>query len=975
MSYIFSTSSAGVPSAMARIAGCLITVLILSSPAAAQVQTGSILVRVQDEQGAAVPGVAVTISSPVLVAGSTAGATDSGGVNRFPSLPPGTYTVRVELQGFRPVLRENVVVLTGQTTPIDLTLSVATVAETVTVSGSSPVVDTTTATVAVNLSEQLLQGTPGGRDIWSLVEYKVPSLLITRPDVGGTSGGLQGVYNARGTPSSQNSQFLNGINVGDPQAIGAAGFYYDFDAFDDIQVSTGAHDITVPTSGVFLNMVTKGGTDQWRGRSTFTWLGDATQSQNIDDELARYGFRPDTNSVDFVSDINVSGGGPIIARKLRLFGSFRDWRVHVNVPAAFSTLVLDKTDITSGMVNATYQINDKNRLTGFYSRQYYKKPNRFLVAPTTNLEQPSTSNEDDVFDVYQALWNSVLSNNFFIDARLGLNKIFFPTYLNGSDQTLLDAATSIRTRNYFAGTERWRDRYQANATGQYYLDEWLGGRHEFKFGFDHAHAPVENRVTRFDDVELTYNSATNQSQIATLFGTPFYSKSAVDVTALYAQDSYSINRLTVTGGLRWERLEAYFPEQSSPPSSFFPELVRTFPEQRDVLLFHTVGPRLSATYDLMGNGRTALKFGAGRYYYIIPSGGGVLDTANPNGNYSQQFGWNDANGDLRFQPGEQTGAPIITQVNLATVSIDPDYRRPYTDEYTAGVDHELMASVRFSAVYTYRREKYPQATANPANPFDTFLTTRPDAGRDGVTGTADDGTFQFYNRNSAANLIFLTNDPTSLQTYKGLEITINKRMSDRWQLLGGYTYSQTRISGVSVNVNPNLLLNTSGVLTGQVPGAGPNLFVTSSQLGDRPHQFKLTGTYILPFHDIGVAGNLNSQSGIPITRQVNTALTVGGNTTVNVEEPGSFRLDHRTTMDLRAFKVFRFTQTRELEASVDFNNLTNNNVAWDARSLSGTINLRQNGDANGTINTLPQFGSPSSVLGPRNIRFNVAFRF
>ena len=342
-------------------------------PVTAQVQTGSILVRAIDAQGGAVPGVTVTISSTALVAGTATGVTDVGGAYRFPSLPPGIYSVKVELQGFRAVVRENVGVLVGQTTPIELTMQVAALAETVTVTGTSPVVDTTSANVAVNLSEQLLQGTPGGRDIWALVEYKVPSLLITRPDVGGTSGGLQGVYNARGTNSSQNTQVLNGINVGDPVAIGAAGFYYDFDAFEDIQVSTGAHDITVPTSGVFLNMVTKSGGDAWRGRGTFTWLGDATQTQNIDDDLLRNGFRPETNSVDFVSDVNISGGGPLIARKLRMFGSFRDWRVHVNTPAAFSTLVLDKTDITSGLVNLNYQINDNNRLTGFYSRQYLQE--------------------------------------------------------------------------------------------------------------------------------------------------------------------------------------------------------------------------------------------------------------------------------------------------------------------------------------------------------------------------------------------------------------------------------------------------------------------------------------------------------------------------------------------------------------------------------------------------------------------------
>ncbi len=941
--------------------------LAIAAPVAAQVQTGSILVRVSDEQGAAVPGVAVTISSTALVAGTTSGVSDAGGTYRFPSLPPGIYTVKVELQGFQVVVRENVAVQVGQTTPIDLTMRVATLAETVIVTGTSPVVDTTSANTAVNLSEALLQGTPGGRDIWALVEYKVPSLLITRPDVGGTSGGLQGVYNARGTTSAQNSQYLNGINVGDPAAIGAAGYYYDFDAFEDIQVSTGAHDITVPTSGVFLNMVTKSGGNKWAGRTTFTWLGDATQTQNIDANLLRHGFRPETNAVDFVSDINVTAGGPLIANKLRMFGSFRDWRVHVNVPAAFSTLVLDKTDITSGLMNVNYQLNDKNRLTGFYSRQYYKKPHRFLAGSNT-LVQDSTSNEDDVFDVYQVLWNSVLTSRLFIDARLGLNKIFFPTHLNGNDQTLLDSATNIRTRNFTTGTERWRERYQANATANYYVDQALGGRHELKFGFDHAHSPVENHVVRFDDVDLTYNSTTGLSQNVTWYATPFFSKTAVDVTAIYAQDSYSAKNLTVTAGVRWERLEGYLPEQSSPTSRFFPSLTRSFPEQRNLVNWKRIGPRLSGAYDLMGDGRTALKAAAGRYYYVIASGGGVLDGANPNANYQEQYGWNDRNGDRRFQLGEQTGNPVISRVDPSTISFDPDYLRPYTDEYTGGVDHELFPALRLSVVYTYRREKNPQATSNPANPYDTFLTTRPDNGRDGIAGTSDDGTFQFYNRTSTAvNRTFFTNDRNVLQTYKGIEITATKRMSNRWQMLAGYTFARSRITGLSVNTNPNNLINVTGPLAGQ----NTNF---NGQIGDRPHQFKLTGTYMTPWYDIGLAANLNSQSGIAVTRQVTVAQTVGGNSTVNVEPLGSTRLELRTVMDLRVFKVVNFG-SRSLEASVDFNNISNENTVWDVRTLSGTINLRQNGDPAGAINTVPQFLSPAQVYGPRNIRFNVAFRF
>lgn len=940
---------------------------LAAGTAGAQVQTGSILVRVTDDQGAAVPGASITLTSPVLVAGSMSGVTDASGANRFPSLQPGVYAVKVELQGFRTMIREGVTVQVGATVPLDMALQLATVAETVTVTGTSPVIDTTSANTSVNLGEQLLQGTPGGRDIWSLVEYKVPSLLITRPDVGGTSGGLQGVFNARGTTSAQNTSFLNGINVGDPQAIGAAGFYYDFDAFDDIQVSTGAHDITVPTSGVFLNMVTKSGSDSWKGRATFAWLGDQTQTQNIDDNLARYGFRPDTNAVDFVSDVNLSLGGPVIKNKLRMFTSFRDWRVHVNVPAAFSTLVLDKTDITSGLLNLNYQLSQNNRLTALYSRQYYKKPNRFLIGSNLAVKE-STVNEDDVFDIYQLLWNSVITQRFFIDARVGLNKIFFPTYLNTSEQTLLDSATNIRTRNFNVGTERWRDRYQGNLTGQYYLDDFLGARHEFKFGVDHAHAPVENRASRIDDVEPVYNSATGLSQNVTLFATPFYTKTAVDVTALYVQDSISIKRLTVTAGLRWERLEGYLPEQSSPASRYFPNLQRSFPEVRDVVNWKTIGPRLSAAYDLFGNGQTAVKAAVGRYYYVIPAGGGILDGVNPNANYSEQYNWNDANGDRRFQLGEQVGNPVISRVDPSTISVDPDYLRPYTDEFTGGVDHELFPSLRVSAVYTYRLERNPQATSNPANPFDTFLTTRADAGRDGVLGTADDGTFQFYNRTSTAvNQTYFTNDRNYRQTYKGLELTATKRMSNRWQMVAGYTFARSRVKGLSVNIDPNNLINVTGPLAGQ----NTNF---NGQIGDRPHQFKLTGTYVLPLYDIGLAANLNSQSGIPITRQVVVAKTVGGNSTVNVEPLGSYRLPRRTTGDVRVFKTQNFG-TRSLEVSVDFNNVTNVNTFWDARTLSGTINLRQNGDPTGQINTLPQFGSPSQVYGPRNIRFNVAFRF
>jgi hypothetical protein len=934
-----------------RLGSLVVATLLCAAPAVAQVQTGSILVKVTDEQGAVVPGVTATISGPALVSGQTSGVTDAAGVYRFPSLPPGTYSVKLELSGFQSILRPNIVVSVGQTTPVDLALTVAKVAETVTVTGESPVIDTTSANVSVTLSQQLLQSTPGGRDIWSLVEYKVPSLISSRPDVGGTQGGLQGAMTARGTSNAQNSQFLNGINVGDPAAIGYSGYYYDYDAFEEVQVSTGAHDISVPGSGVFVNMTTKTGGDAWSGKTAYYWSGDATQWQNVDATLGQQGFKPETNKVDKVSDLNLQVGGPLVTNKVRLFSSFRDWRVHVNVPAAYSQSVLDSTNMTSGLVNVTWQATNANRFTGFYSRQYYKKPNRFLGSSALYTSE-SNSNEDDIFDIVQGLWNSVITNTFFMDARVSFNKIFFPLYYNGSDQALTDLSTGILLRNELSEQIYIRKRLQASATFNKYIDQALGGRHEIRFGIDHAHMPTSTEVHRWDDVTVTYRSATNIPVGVTLYNTPVLSKANVDVTALFLQDSYSVKNLTLTGGLRYERVEAYLPAQSSPPSQYFPDIQRNFEAVHDSPLWHTVGPRLAAIYDLDG-GKTALKFSVGRYYYII--GPGTANNINPNFSVSKQYAWNDTNKDLKYQPGEETGAPV--QAGGLTTSFDPDFKRPYTDEITGGVDRELLPSLRLSAVFTWRSERYQQASLNTASPLDTWvLVTAPDLGADGLAGTGDDGTYQYYNRTIPGSQTLITNDPESKQTYKGLEITATKRMSKRWQMLAGYTYSKAEYRDITVGTSPNAFLNTEGVI-----------------FNDRPHQFKVTGSYLLPW-DVYLGANYRFQNGPPINRQTSAPLNFGGSTTVNVDPPGTDRLPSLNTLDVRLAKTFRFG-ARALEFDLDVSNLTNANTTWEMRSLGGRINVRENGDPNGALINIPQYMSPSQILAPRIARLGVSFRF
>jgi hypothetical protein len=267
-----------------------------------------------------------------------------------------------------------------------------------------------------------------------------------------------------------------------------------------------------------------------------------------------------------------------------------------------------------------------------------------------------------------------------------------------------------------------------------------------------------------------------------------------------------------------------------------------------------------------------------------------------------------------------------------------------------------------SAAFTYRREKNIQVSANPDNPYATTPSTGVDPGLDGLTGTADDGTFQYFERLSAANRTLITNDPTRLLSYKGLEITGTKRLSNRWQMLAGYTFSTNRQDDASVDTSPNLLINTDGV-------------ITTAANADRPHQLKLTGSYLLPYQDILLSANFRSQSGPPVTRQISQRLALGGNQTINLEPLGNTRLDRLNTIDLRVSKNFRFGGNKELAANLDLSNLTNANTVWEVRTLTPSITVRQNGDPNGTLNRIPQFLSPTQVLGPRIMRLGVSFKF
>jgi hypothetical protein len=644
----------------------------------------------------------------------------------------------------------------------------------------------------------------------------------------------------------------------------------------------------------------------------------------------------------------------------------------------------------------TYQLGGANRFEGYLSKQRYDKPNR----GASNLNtQESNSKELDTFVITQLAYNRVLNDRMFLDSKISYNNTHFPLYQKTDLQPIGDNTSGVQYRNRTSTALMFRRRLQMVANWQYFVPQFVGGRHELKAGFDNGYTPEDVDTLRVDNVNLTITS-TNTNPIVPrantvqIFNSPLHQVRAVTSTAFYGQDAYSIGRLTVIGGLRWERIEGYLPAQTKPASPYFPDgllfkgvsiggvvqdytVRNSFDEVRGDPLWHNFGPRVSGTYDLTGRGKTVLKASWGKYLDQINTG----TPPNPNANINQVYGWNDLNGDFVFQPGNAVWDGLkyvggeygsLQQTNnLAVAVFDKSLRRPYRYETTVSVDHEVFPNVLLTFSFFRTMEHDSQGTVDQnINLWGSLFTplTLTDPGRDGVLGTGDDLPINIYNQNQTGTVTspVTLNDERLAQRYNGLDLVVNRRYSNGWTLLGGYTYSHTRLDLTSL-ASPNAAF---------VHAAG------EAAIGRR-HNFKLSGAYDLP-HNILVGVGFRLASGLPITRtwQIQScSATITANcvrqaaTTVNAEDRGSVELPWLPTLDLRGGRRFNVGDGKQLEVSIDAYNLTNANTTFAVRTSTGLTSIKVAGDPTVPFTTIASFLSPTSVLSPRVVRVNATYRF
>jgi hypothetical protein len=924
--------------ALTRLAAATILIVGTAHAAAAQTvssTTGAINGTVTDSTKAVLPGVTVTVSGPTVM-GTPSTVTDAGGAFRFASLAPGDYKLTFELSGFGTVSRADIHVALGFTATVNTEMSPGTVAETITVSGASPVVDLQSTNVTTHFDADKLASLPGARDYWAVLA-QAPAVSIGRMDVGGSGALTQQPYTAYGLSSAGgvNRGMVEGIMVNEGAGGGGSDMYYtDYGSYAEIAVNAVGNTAEMPAPGVLSQLIAKSGGNTYHGTLYTDYETESMVAHNIDARQLAAGVTGsavvaavDTNRLTAFRDFNVDLGGFVKKDKLWWYGAYR----RTNTGQRYPTLVDDVQDtwvpVATGKVTAN--LTPSQKLIGFYQHANKNQPDYLgAIQISGGRATPAIMHADTVWqsrfptDVWKVEYNAVLSNALLLELRAGAYKSLWARVGKSSAPRVEDIGNNFVSGGVY-GIDYDRHRPQVNGALSYSKNGW-GGSHNFKFGGEIMRDTVSNPFTGFSSatnaLSLFNNGAPSQVYV---YASPSVSQSGVLSDALYANDTWQVNkRFTLNLGLRWDRQQAFLPAQQGPGGASFAEVGNV------ITWANNWGPRLGASYDLTGDGRTLVKGSYGQFW-LYP-GADFASSINPNAStWYRQFRWTtDLNGNGVWDPGEE-GALLGVNGGSVSTALDPDLQNTYTRQATTYVEREVAANFGIRTGFVWNGRRQVRGTVNANRPFAGYnvpATVR-DLGPDGRAGTADDGaTFTAYNLapeyvtlppiNITRNL---TNTDSDYYTW---EVTATKRETGRWSLLASFaeTWSRETNVGQGASFTPNALINTQ---------SGLNTFKT--------WQGKINATVKLP-GEMRVTPVYRHQSGTPFGRTFVTALNYG-NATILAEPFDAERTPHLNLFDVRSEKIFNARGTR-IVGFFDVYNIFNSNAEQDLTKSSGSAFLR-----------------------------------
>jgi hypothetical protein len=943
------------------IVGVAVLAVLVAASGAAYAQgggassTGTIQGRVADAQGAVLPGVTVTATSPSMPGVQIAVSSETGNY-RFPAIPPGTYQLVYELAGFNPLKREGVEIRLGFTATVNVELGLATLQETVTVTGASPIIDTTATRTVQNFKLTELQSIPNGRDMWALLAV-TPAVQMSRIDVGGNRAGTQTGYTAYGF-SGQVRVLIEGINT--TEGTGGAGFYFDYSSLEEVFLGTSGQSAEMPNPGVQSQFIAKSGGNQFSGEGYLDWYNNSLQGTNIPDSYTEptafnnSPIRAHSNEIDRYYDTALNIGGPILRDKVWWFGTYRTQFNAVAQPNFNFDSTFD-TKLWNAVGKATYQANQKNKFVGYYQWGQKLQATRLPFGTYTYDSPDPTFRQDSGSWVYKGEWNGTINDKLYVEARYGDFGYYFPTIANSEEDYFWRDSGTLAITGAHRKWQLDRDRKQVTGAATYFLDA-AHGSHTFKFGgeilkeigWEGFEQGVGGNIEhvynngRSNQVIFRIPTATTTGKLGLGRSGDLTSSSALDVQSFFFNDTISLGRMTVNAGARYDRYSSFLPEQQQLGATVGVVSVqaKTF-AVRDMFTWSGFAPRVGVIFDLTGDGRTVLKGNYG-YFWHNP-GVGIGSEANPNTPAKQAtYQWNDVNGDRRWQAGEQGN--LLSQALEGGVLLQDNIRQPYTHEASVWIERQLADTLGLKAGFVYKTEDDLIDTGyQPFRGLDAFTVpfTFVDIGLDGRRNTADDANVPMLGLPSSQAANFPTTTVVSnageYSRAKTFELSMNRRYSNRWSASIGGAYTMLTDFQNDFPNNPN------------EPGA----------VDQSLWNLKATASYDAP-GGIRLSPVLRHQSGDNYARTVSISVPSGSGLIASgthyLEPFDANREDNIWVFDIRAEKNIGLGSRTRVRAFFDLFNITNSHASETISRATGL-----------------GYQKPAAILAPRTAR--VGFRF
>jgi len=968
--------------------------LLAAGTVMAQSTSGGIQGTVFDEAGQALPGVTGVISSEKLQGTKTA-VTNADGKFRFVLLPPGTYKAVFSLPGYQTVEQENIRVSLETVITVDVSMSSA-FTEEVLVTGDAPVVDVTSAAIGSQFGEEIMANVPVGRDFTS-----VAYLATGAVDGGGIANDAIGNNpSIMGASALENRYVVDELDTTDA-AEGRAGTSISSSFIEEVQVKTGGYNAEYGGAlGGVVNMITKSGGNEFHGDVFGYFSNDSLWSTALIPET-----RGDVKTVDTEFDLGFTLGGKLIQDKLWYFVGYNPNSLDQNVlkdvysgDELIQRNQLIRTyekDYFSGKL--TWQLNEANSLTANVIGDPTEVGNNFTTTNYVNspfAETDMTYDEDTGGINYGLSFNSIFSESMFFEATLGHHsnqQQYVPhldttnyqdqtadgTWTNGAGGSVFFGGSGSqqpkddRTRDMLRGSFTWflGDNHEVKLGGGYNSVEYdmlydvtgpspafcvptiPGGAYEYDF-FTGTYPQVPDNCDANGDGTLDgYSMPARLGNRYRLRGSYFYNRNYKNESTgetteynLYIQDNWRIGDFfTLQLGLRAEDMNAQG------------NLTKIMPERQLEFGFSDMlAPRVGFVWDFAKNGRSKVYAHYGKFYQAIPLTINVRSFGNENYDFYYYEYPDSGLPNAASNPGTLT---YIYRSSSELTFLDPDIKPQYLEEYVFGAEYEVVTDIAVGIKYVSRSLGRVIEDISVDGGQSYFITN-------------PGGTFT-HNPTNGVELVPPVDFPEASRDFSGIEVSLNKRFSNNWQLYTSLMWSELKGNYEGLYSRDNRQIDPNITSKFDLPDLLDN--ADGMLQNDREWQFKAYGSY---HFDFGLVTGVNMffLTGNPVSKL--GAHPVYGLDERFVTQRGSEgRTEDWLNFDLHfayPFAVGDFT----LEAMVDVFNIFDEQVAVEVDQRWSVYGPGDEGDAPGgdiDAQTNDTWGEPLVFSPPRNIRLGLKF--